>query len=61
MPRLIGVPLKDLKIKKNILICSVVRGRQVIIPDGSTTIELGDSVVVVSKEHRFSDIRDILE
>lgn len=61
IPRMIGVPLKDLRIKKNILICSVVRGRQVIIPDGSTTIELGDSVVVVSKEHRFSDIRDILE
>lgn len=61
IPRLIGVPLKDLKIRKNILICSVVRGRQVIIPDGGTTIELNDSVVVISKEHRFSDIRDILE
>ncbi len=61
IPRLIGVPLKDLKIRKNILICSVVRGWQVIIPDGSTTIELNDSVVVISKEHRFSDIRDILE
>lgn len=61
IPQLIGIPLRDLKTKKDILICSVVRGRQVIIPDGSTTIELGDSVVVVSKEHRFSDIRDILE
>lgn len=61
IPQLIGVPLKELKIKKNILICSVVRGRQVIIPDGNTTIETGDSVVVVSKEHRFSDIREILE
>lgn len=61
IPRLIGVALKDLKIRKNILICSVVRGRQVIIPDGGTTIELNDSVVVISKEHRFSDIRDILE
>ncbi len=60
IPRLIGIALKDLKIKKNILICSVVRGRQVIIPDGDTTIEQGDSVVVVSKEHRFSDISDIL-
>lgn len=61
IPRLIGVPLKELRIKKNILICSVVRGRQVIIPDGNTMIELNDSVVVVSKEHRFSDIREILE
>lgn len=61
IPQLIGIPLKYLKTKKDILICSIVRGRQAIIPDGSATIELGDSVVVVSKEHRFSDIRDILE
>lgn len=58
---LVGIPLKDLKTRKNMLICSVVRGRQVIIPDGSTTIESGDSVVVVSKEHRFLDIKDILD
>lgn len=58
---ILGVPLKDLKFKKNILVCSIVRNRQVIIPDGNTTIELDDAVVVVSKEHRFSDIRDILE
>lgn len=61
IPPLLGIPLKDLKLKKDILICSVMRGGQVIIPDGGTTIELNDSVVVVSKEHRFSDIREILE
>lgn len=61
IPQLVGIPLKDLKLKKNILICSVLRGRQVIIPDGSTTIETGDSVVVVSKEYRFTDIREILD
>lgn len=61
IPGLTGIPLKELKTKKDILICSVVRGRQVIIPDGSTTIETGDSVLIVSKEHRFMDIRDILD
>lgn len=61
IPRLIGIALRELKFKKNILICSVVRGRQAIIPDGNTTIEQGDSVVVVSKEYRFSDISDILD
>ena len=61
IPGLTGVPLKDMKTKSNMLICSVVRGRQVIIPDGNTVIELNDSVVVISKEHRFSDIRDIIE
>lgn len=61
IPGLTSIPLKELKTKKNILICSVVRGRQVIIPDGSTTIEAGDSVLIVSKEHRFMDIRDIID
>lgn len=58
---LVGIPLKELKIKRNTLICSVVRKREVIIPDGETTIEVGDSVVVVSKEERFADIQDILD
>ncbi|MCM1165400.1 MAG: Trk system potassium transporter TrkA [Lachnospiraceae bacterium] len=61
IPKLTGIPLKEIRLKKNILVCSVVRGRQVMIADGNTAIELGDSVVVVSKEHRFADIRDILE
>lgn len=61
IPGLTGIPLRDLKLKKNMLICSVIRDRQAIIPDGSTSIELNDSVVVISKEHRFSDIHDILE
>lgn len=61
IPGLTSIPLKELKTKNNILICSVVRGRQVIIPDGSTTIEAGDSVLIVSKEHRFMDIRDIID
>lgn len=61
IPGLTGIPLKELRTKKNILICSVVRGRQVIIPDGSTAIETGDFVLIVSKEHRFTDIRDIID
>lgn len=61
IPGLTGLALKDIKTKKDILICSVVRGRQVIIPDGSTKIELNDSVVIISKEQHFLDIKDILE
>lgn len=61
IPDLVGIPLKELKLKRDILICSIIRNRQTIIPDGNTTIELFDSVVVVSKGHRFSDIRDILD
>ncbi len=50
IPDLVGVPLKDVQLKKNILICAIIRKREIIIPDGSAVIELGDSVVIVSKE-----------
>jgi trk system potassium uptake protein TrkA len=60
IPELTSVPLRDLKLRKNILICGVIRAREIIIPDGSTSIELGDSVVIVSKDHKFSKLQDIL-
>lgn len=61
IPELTGVMLRDVKLKKNILICAIIRKRQVIIPNGDDSIELGDSVVIVTKEHRFTDLSDILE
>ena len=61
IPDLVGVPLKDVQLKKNILICAIIRKREIIIPDGSAVIELGDSVVIVSKEHHFSSLKDILD
>jgi trk system potassium uptake protein TrkA len=61
IPHLTGIPLKDIRIKKNILICAIIRKRQVIIPNGSDTMELDDSVIIVTKDQRFSELRDILE
>lgn len=58
---LTSTPLRELRLKKNILICAIIRKRQVIIPNGNDKIEAGDSVIVVTKEYRFSEIKDILE
>lgn len=57
---IVGIPLKDMRLKKNLLVSAIIRKREIIIPDGNTQIELGDSVVIVSKEHRFSRLKDIL-
>ncbi len=54
-------PLEKLRIRKNILICCINRGGQVIIPGGQDTLQVGDSVVVVLTHSRLNDIRDILE
>ena len=53
--------LREIRLKKDILICAIIRKRQVIIPNGNDTIELDDSVVIVTKEHRFTDLKDILD
>ncbi|MBQ8689296.1 MAG: Trk system potassium transporter TrkA [Clostridia bacterium] len=54
-------PLRELKIKENCLIACIIRENEVIIPDGSSTIMLGDNVIVVTAHKNFDDLTDILE
>ena len=56
----VGIPLKDLPLKKNLLVACILRGGRVIIPGGNDTIAVGDRVVVVSMESGFRDVSDIL-
>ncbi len=53
--------LKDLKLKKNILVAGIIRGRHVIIPAGSDHIEANDRVVILSAGRSISELEDILE
>lgn len=57
----VGIPLKDLKLKENLLICCINRKGKIITPGGQDTIELGDTVVVVTTNTGFHDLRDILK
>ncbi len=58
---LIGKSLAELRFKKDVLIASIVRGKQVIIPRGHDSIMAGDAVVVVNKGIRLQDIADVLD
>lgn len=59
--RNLGIPLKNLrqKLKSGILVAVVVRGGQVTIPNGSTTLEAGDTVIVVAHGSGIMDLNDI--
>lgn len=59
--KVIGTPLKDLKIRKNILVGGIIRERKSIIPNGNDCIMPQDRVVVISADIRLSDLDDILE
>lgn len=53
-------PLKDLRLRNNILVAAIARGDEIIIPGGNTCIQEGDRVVVVSRSIGLSDLTDIL-
>ena len=59
--KLINIPLKDLKIKKNILLAGIVRDGKAIIPSGDDYISAGDNVIVVTTNQYLDDLKDILE
>ena len=55
-----GVSLKDLRLKPHILVSTIVRGNQVIIPKGDTYMQPGDSIVIVTTaEQAISNLNDI--
>ena len=55
-----NIPLKDLKIKSNILISCISRDGAIIIPSGQDCIKRGDTVIIVTTHAGFTDIQDIL-
>lgn len=59
----LGVPIKDMKLRKNLLLVCIIRREQIIYPHGSDTIEAGDSVIVVTKQsdEALGDLSDILQ
>lgn len=58
--KIVGVPLKDLKLKPNIIIAGIIRGNEVIIPNGNTDIQLDDSVVVITTDSYLEDLAEIV-
>lgn len=55
-----GIPLKQLKLKPNVLVASITHGVQTQVPDGESVFSHGDTVVVVTSGrgvlHQFNDI-----
>ncbi|MGN0441228.1 MAG: Trk system potassium transporter TrkA [Acutalibacteraceae bacterium] len=56
-----GIPLKDLKLKDNLQIACINRNGRIIRPSGLDTIELHDTVIVVTKYTGLSKLEDILK
>ncbi|MBR6402786.1 MAG: Trk system potassium transporter TrkA [Eubacterium sp.] len=57
----VGVEIKDLKLVNNILICCINRKGTIIRPGGRDTLEIGDSVIVVTTNTGINSIHEIIK
>ena len=57
---LTGIPLKELRPKRGVLIICIAHKDQIIIPSGSDMISKGDTVVVISSGQKITSIKDIM-
>ena len=56
----VGMPLRTVRLKKNLIIAAVIRENTVIYPNGETTLEVGDGVIVMTTNEQLCDLDDIL-
>lgn len=59
--KLIGVPLRDMNLKDNLIVCGIRHGDNVMFPTGDSFFEAGDSVIIVTSQKQLGDIGDILK
>ncbi|MTQ96699.1 Trk system potassium transporter TrkA [Pseudoflavonifractor sp. BIOML-A6] len=59
--RHLGQPLKDLKLKKGILIAVIIHHNRIVIPEGSSSMSQGDTVIIVSRDQGILDVNDIFD
>lgn len=60
--RFCGVPLREVKLRRGVLVAGVSRGGTTVIPDGNTVYNKGDTVLIVSGDDRIvHQLNDIFE
>ncbi len=55
-----GKRLRDMRLKKDVLLAFINRNGRILIPSGNDSIEVGDTVMLVTSHEGFNDLQDIL-
>ena len=60
-PRLVGKEMRQIgpQLKEGVLFGAIIRGRQSLMPNGSTVLEEGDGIIIASIKNRIMQIEDI--
>ncbi len=55
-----NIPLRDMKLKDNILVAGIIRGRRPMILSGNDVILPGDRVVIIAEGTKLKSLEDII-
>ncbi len=56
-----GIPLKNLKLRRDVLIACIVHKDKIVIPSGNDKMESGDTVILFTSGVEINEIKDILK
>jgi len=59
--RYVDIPLKNLNVKKGILVAAIVRRNEIIIPNGNDVIKPRDNVILITKDNKITDLENIID
>lgn len=57
----VNKPLFNIQFKRDVLIASISRKGKIIFPKGDDSIEIGDRIIIVSKDRKIEKINDIFD
>ena len=57
----IDVPLMELDLKPDVLVAAILRDKKVLIPRGHDSLQIGDAVIIVSRQIGLRNITDIIK
>lgn len=58
--KIINIPLKKLKISKDVIVATIVRKNEIVIPHGNDMIYEDDRVIIISKNSKISELDDLI-
>tara|TARA_B100000780_G_C20778184_1_gene308990 strand:- start:171 stop:557 length:387 start_codon:yes stop_codon:yes gene_type:complete len=56
---LVGKPLREVRLPDGMLVGAVVRGPKVMVPDGATEVQAGDTVIMFAKSEQVRKVEQM--
>lgn len=57
----LNIPLKKLKIPKDVIVATIVRKNEIVIPHGNDIIKSGDRVIVITRNKNASNLDEVID